>query len=95
MTVRKEIIELLSKEKMSIRELALYFRITTDEAADDLLHVARSIYPKQELKMDISICKKCGFMFKERTKLKPPSKCPKCRHEKITEPKFWIEWQKT
>ncbi|MFH1510898.1 MAG: transcriptional regulator [Candidatus Woesearchaeota archaeon] len=94
MTTRKEMIELLGKNRMSIRELALYFRITTDEAAIDLRHIAKSIYPKQQLKMELPLCKSCGFEFKDRTKLRPPTKCPKCRHEKITEPKFWIEGQK-
>jgi predicted Zn-ribbon and HTH transcriptional regulator len=76
---------------MTIREIALHFRITTEEVATGLLHIGRSIYPKQELKMEIPMCKTCGFQFKERTKLKPPTKCPRCRKEAITEPRFWIE----
>lgn len=95
MTIRKEIIQLLEKNRMSIRELSLHFRITTEDAATDLRHIAKSIYPNLQLRMEIPVCKACGFEFKDRTKLRPPTKCPKCRHEKITEPKFWIEGQKT
>jgi predicted Zn-ribbon and HTH transcriptional regulator len=95
MTVRKEIIDRLKENKMSIREIALHYHITTEEVATDLMHIGKSIYPRQELRMEIPVCRTCGFQFKERAKLKPPSKCPKCRHEKITEPKFWIEEQKT
>lgn len=91
MTVRKELIEILSKEKMTIREMALHFHITTEEVAVDLRHIAKSIYPKQELKMELPVCKTCGFEFKERTKLRPPSKCPRCKKEAITEPRFWIK----
>lgn len=94
MTIRKELVELLSQGRMTIREIALRYHITTEDVATDLLHIGKSIYPKQELKMEAPVCKSCGFLFKERTKLRPPSKCPKCKREKISEPRFWIEEQK-
>jgi predicted Zn-ribbon and HTH transcriptional regulator len=94
MTIRQEIISLLTERRMTVRELAIHFHVPTDDIAEDLLHIGKSIYPKLELKMAIPVCKRCGFQFKERSKLRPPSKCPRCKHEKITEPRFWIEAQK-
>jgi predicted Zn-ribbon and HTH transcriptional regulator len=89
MTVRKAIIELLQENRMTVRELAIHFRVPTEDIATDLKHIAKSVLP-QELRMEIPACKECGFVFKERSKLKPPSKCPQCKGMKITEPKFWI-----
>jgi predicted Zn-ribbon and HTH transcriptional regulator len=90
MTVRKAIIALLSEKKMSLRDIALYFRITPKEVSEDLLHIGQSTYPKQELRMEIPVCRTCGYMFKDRKKITRPSRCPKCKKEAITEPKFWI-----
>jgi predicted Zn-ribbon and HTH transcriptional regulator len=91
MTVRKDLIELLQENRMTIREMALHFRVTTEEIAIDLRYVGRSIYPQMELRMEIPRCRDCGFEFKERSKLTRPTKCPECRGMKITEPVFWIE----
>jgi hypothetical protein len=38
-----------------------------------------------------AVCKKCGFVFAKREKLKRPGKCPVCRGESIREPRFTIE----
>jgi hypothetical protein len=35
-------------------------------------------------------CRKCGFVFQKREKLKKPGKCPICRSESIEEPLFGI-----
>ena len=91
MTIRRELIEMLQERPMTIRELALHFRVMTDDIASDLRHIAKSIRPEMELRMEIPVCRSCGYEFRERTKLRTPSKCPECRHEKITEPKFWIQ----
>jgi predicted Zn-ribbon and HTH transcriptional regulator len=93
MTVRKELIGILQRDKMTIREMALHFRTTTEEIAEDLRHIGKSIYPRMELRMETPMCKNCGFVFKGRSKLKPPSKCPECRGMKISEPRFWIRNQ--
>ena len=90
MTVRKEMIDVLQERKMSLRELAVHFRSTPKEITDGLLHVAKSIQPEMELRMEIPLCRTCGFLYKDRTKITRPSRCPKCKKEDITEPKFWI-----
>lgn len=90
MTRRKDIIELLSKQAMTVRELAEWFHADAKDIIIDLEHVSQSVKPAK-LTMEPSQCKQCGFVFKERERLKRPSKCPECNSEKITEPVFSIE----
>ena len=46
-------------------------------------------YPKK-LKIKPAQCKKCSFTFKERSKVKKPGRCPKCKSEWIMAPLFRI-----
>ena len=75
---------------MTIRELAHYFSIETKEVAADLRHIKKSVLPKHKLIRIHAQCNNCGFLFKDREKMKRPSKCPKCNREDITEPRFKI-----
>lgn len=88
MTRRKDIIELLSKQAMTVRELAEFFHADARDILIDLEHIAKSVRPK--LEMEPSSCKSCGFVFKKRERHKRPSRCPECKAEKITEPIFSI-----
>ncbi|MFH0979010.1 MAG: transcriptional regulator [Candidatus Woesearchaeota archaeon] len=91
MTVRKGMIELLQEKRMTLRELAIQFKSTMKDTGKDLVHIAKSIQPEMELKMEIPVCRHCGYIYKERTRITRPSRCPKCKMEDITEPRFWIE----
>lgn len=90
MTRREQIIGLLEKGEMSAQQLANYFRVELREILDDLDHVAKSITPRK-LDSRPAYCKNCGFVFKERNKIKKPSKCPECRCERIEARLFRIE----
>ncbi|MEM4718310.1 MAG: transcriptional regulator, partial [Desulfurococcaceae archaeon] len=35
-------------------------------------------------------CRKCGFVFKDLKRPRKPSKCPSCKSEWITPPRFLI-----
>lgn len=89
MTRRKEIIEILKKEPKSAQELANYYRIEMFEIIDDLEHIKKTVKP-QNFKIYPAQCMYCGFVFKERSKIKSPTKCPKCRNERIQAMKFRI-----
>lgn len=86
MTRRKEIVELLKQRPYTIRELTILYCVETKEIEEDLKHIAYSI----KVKRTHSLCEFCGFVFKEREKFKGPSKCPKCKNMKITEPMFSV-----
>ncbi len=88
-TRRQEIIEMLEKQPMSINQLANLYKMKIDELLEDFPHIKKTIHPKK-LKITPAVCRKCGFVFKERTKVRAPSKCPRCRSEWIEEPMFKI-----
>jgi predicted Zn-ribbon and HTH transcriptional regulator len=94
MTRREEIFEILKKEKMSAQVIANLFKVELTEILDDLQHLARSVRPAFELRMIPAYCKKCEFVFRERNKVKAPTKCPRCRSEWIQAPLFFIERKK-
>ncbi|VVB81115.1 Uncharacterised protein [uncultured archaeon] len=90
MTRCRDIIELLSKQAMTLRELAEWFHADTKELLIDLEHISQIIKPGK-LVMDPSVCRTCGYVFKDRENRRRPSKCPKCKAEKVSEPVFSIE----
>jgi len=90
LTRRQEIIKFLEEQPMSINQIANLYKTKTEEILEDIPHIKKTIHPKK-LKIIPAVCKKCGFVFKERTKLRAPSKCPRCRSEWISEPLFKIE----
>lgn len=90
MTRRQEIITLLEKEERSAQDLANHFRMELKFIVEDLLHIKRSIKPRKMVILPAQ-CKGCGFIFKERSKIKRPSRCPKCKHERIQESLFRIQ----
>lgn len=65
--------------------------LSEKEVYEHLYHIRKSI-DKQNYVFVIepAECKKCGFIFKKREKLKKPGKCPLCRSESIKEPLFSI-----
>jgi len=91
-TRRKEITDILEKEKLTAKQLADIFQVEVKFIIEDLKHIKQSLKPfHKKLKEQWAVCNSCGFVFREREKLSRPSKCPSCRSEDITEPVFWIE----
>ena len=90
MTRREEIAALLEKKALSAQQLADRFQIIPPDIIEDLEHIKKSIKPKRLIVIPAR-CEDCGFVFKEREKIKKPSKCPKCRSERILSPLFKIK----
>ncbi len=90
MTRRGEITALLEKEALSVQQLADRFQTIPPDIIEDLEHIKKSIKPKRLIVIPAR-CEDCGFMFKEREKIKRPSKCPKCRSERIFSPLFKVK----
>lgn len=90
MTRRQQIIEILQSNKQSAQQLANYFQTELKEIIEDLEHIEKSIKPKK-LKATPAYCKKCNFVFRERSKISKPSKCPRCKSEWIEAQMFFIE----
>lgn len=85
-TIRQEIIRLLKENKLSAKDLSKIVQISEKEVYYQLEFISKS----ENLQLEPSICKSCGFIFKKREKIKKPSKCPLCKKESITEPLFYI-----
>ncbi len=91
-TVRKDITALLREGIQSAKDISADVRISEKEAYEHLLHIQKSINKKEgSFTVVPSECRKCGFKFKKREKLKKPGKCPICRSESLTAPLFSIQ----
>jgi transcriptional regulator len=89
LTIRKEIAELLERGPLDLREISQILRIREKEALDHLGHIARSVHPRK-LAMDPAACLDCGFVFKKRERFSTPSRCPLCKSESISPPRYRI-----
>ncbi|MGA2515879.1 MAG: GNAT family N-acetyltransferase [Thermodesulfobacteriota bacterium] len=90
MTLRKRMAKALEKEGLDLREISKLFGVREGEALEHLKHIARSAHPKR-LTVEPASCKHCGFSFKKRTRLNSPGRCPVCKGEHISPPRFKID----
>jgi predicted Zn-ribbon and HTH transcriptional regulator len=90
-TVRQQIISVLEEHTRSAKEISSLVRVSEKEVYEHLEHIQKTM-GKKELHLTVTPaqCRKCGFVFKKREKLKKPGKCPACRNESIQEPLFFI-----
>jgi predicted Zn-ribbon and HTH transcriptional regulator len=89
LTLRKKIAEALEAECLDSQEISKLFGIKEREVLDHLQHIAKSARPKR-LSVEPASCKQCGFSFKKRTRLNTPRRCPICKSESISSPRFKI-----
>jgi predicted Zn-ribbon and HTH transcriptional regulator len=93
-TRRESIAELLTQTEMPLtaREIAMLLGLKSRAIVyEDLQHIALSARRRdKELVSVPASCGKCEFVFKGRTSMKKPSKCPKCRSEWIFEASYII-----
>lgn len=80
--------ELLEKGEFSLKELSRELGLTEKELLGHLEHVATSAKGKNPLEISPAECLGCGFVFRKRDKFNSPSRCPKCRSERIRPPRF-------
>jgi predicted Zn-ribbon and HTH transcriptional regulator len=91
-TVRRAIIAALDQGERSARDLSVEVRAPEKEVYDHLEHIRKTMGATgRHLAVTPAKCKKCGFVFSKRERLKKPGKCPVCRGESIHEPLFSIE----
>lgn len=85
MTLRTDLMGLLSREPRSISSLARELRLTKGDVEDHLRHLIRSARAAgHEVVIDPAVCRACGFEFGGE-KLIKPGKCPQCRGTRIVE----------
>ena len=77
---------LLRDSPMTLRDLVTRFALPLGDTARELQHVARSAAPERLVIEEPSRCQRCGHVFADRRRYTTPSRCPRCRSEKTTEP---------
>ena len=91
-TLRQRIARLLKSNSLDAWQLAESMGIHEKELLAHLPHVARSASGRGEkFRVRPAVCLDCGFEFKERRRLDPPGKCPKCKQERIQGPWYHID----
>ena len=93
LTIRQQLMRLLTGTRRSARELAELIGAPERQIEEHLAHVVRSLArdAARRFQLEPSRCHDCGFVFRERTRLTTPSRCPRCRSEAIAPPRFGIE----
>ncbi|HET6516213.1 MAG TPA: hypothetical protein VFG09_13715 [Thermodesulfovibrionales bacterium] len=83
--------EILEGRTLSAREISGSVGVTVREVYEHLDHIQKTAGKREHhLVVTPAGCKRCGFAFTKREKLKKPGKCPVCRSESIDDPLFSI-----
>ena len=93
LTTRQRLAEALTGTLLSTRQLAALIGIPERQVEDHLTHIVRSIARDRirRFVLEPSACETCGFVFRSRSRLTRPSRCPRCRSEEISSPRYGIE----
>lgn len=90
-TRRQHMIDLLQQKRWSVHDLARELEVKVGIVLDDLEHIRRSVSSRYKMRIFPAECNDCGFKFKERSKFKTPSRCPRCKREWISPTMMKIE----
>ncbi len=93
LTRREKIKRILQEDRFTdIEELIMELEIYDKRILiNDLQHIERSLKRlSQKLIMNPAQCQDCGFTF-DKKRIKYPSKCPKCKGQRIISPQFKIK----
>jgi len=90
MTVRKDLLALLSSQPRSVSSLARELGFRRGDVEEDLRHALRSARAAGHRVIVVPArCRHCDFTFDEQ-KLSKPGKCPSCRSTRLYEPQIMI-----
>jgi transcriptional regulator len=96
-TPRQRIKDLLTITPLTTRRIAEVVGIPERQVEEHLHHIVQSVVRDQMARfvLEPAACKDCDFVFRERNRITRPSRCPKCRSEAISEPRYSIEPKKS
>lgn len=92
-TVRQRMVGLLTGSRLSSYQLAQCLGIPERQVEDHLGHIVKTVSRDKArvFILEPSSCQDCGFVFRDRTRLTRPGRCPRCRSESITAPRYGID----
>ena len=86
MTVRHQLIELLSNEPRSASSLARELGLQRGDIEEQLRHALRSAMAAgHQVEVIPARCKQCDFVF-DAGRLSKPGRCPSCKGSRLSEP---------
>lgn len=93
LTTRQRIMQLIAGTLRSSRELAELVGAPERQIEEHLAHIVRTVARERTRRFVLapSACQDCDFVFRDRTRLTRPSRCPRCRSEAISAPRYGIE----
>ena len=90
-TMRHEILSALEQGLRSVGEISREVRISERDVYEHLEHIRKTTSRSdRHLIITPAECRKCGFIFSKRERLRKPGRCPLCRGESIKEALFSI-----
>jgi predicted Zn-ribbon and HTH transcriptional regulator len=90
MTLRRQLIELLSATPRSVSSIAREMGMGRGDAEEDLRHALRSAEAAGHCAEVIPArCKDCGFEF-GKDRLAKPGRCPSCKGSRLFEPQIYL-----
>jgi predicted Zn-ribbon and HTH transcriptional regulator len=90
-TIRQRIVELLLDGQLGAGDISRCLGIREKAVYDHLSHIRRSMRSQGKKLITIpSRCLGCGYTFKDRRRLTPPGRCPRCRASRISDPVYKI-----
>lgn len=91
-TLRQSITILLRRGPASVRQISEEVGLAEKNVYDHLEHIRQSLqHEETALSLLPPECRKCGFVFTKRQRLKKPGRCPICRGESISQPRYQIK----
>ncbi len=92
-TIVEKIINMMKEKPLTLSEIMNNLEIKGKYRRNliDIINKIERISRKKGWKFIIypAQCKRCGFVFKER--IKPPTKCPKCKSQWISEQRYYLK----
>jgi transcriptional regulator len=92
-TPRQRLIELLTGTRLTSYQLAQMLGIPERQVEEHLTHIVKTLARDRSRRfvLEPSTCPDCGFVFRDRSRLTRPSRCPNCRGEGISCPRYGID----
>lgn len=92
-TARQRLAGFLMGARLTSYQLAQLLGIPERQVEEHLEHVVKTVARDREKRfiLEPSGCQDCGYVFRDRTKLTRPSRCPRCKSESIRPPRYGID----
>jgi transcriptional regulator len=90
-TVRQRIAELLRSNELTAQQISKQASVAEREVAEHLRHLEHSLaHGGERLRVLAPHCVKCDFAFDQREKHGRPSRCPRCKSERVSKARFSV-----